>query len=235
MTSNENKKYERNRNVWRKVLSYERKKPRLNNFTDATTGESFVYDLETTLRHRDYFMLKKAAEIPLLAEYDEGIVTFSNSSFATVNFTSCFTAMPDAVVLTVDSVADNSDYVIPYGYTFNACSMSIGLSAPFTGNVRYRAIYSSTGYPAMAQSVLVPSSGTFTVAAGYIIENGNSDYTASFATLANPPTLFYRTPWDFNNNFDDDVVLTEDSSTSNTASGQISAPLHNKIYFIAVQ
>lgn len=235
MTSNENRKYERNRNVWRKVLSYERKRPRLNTFTDATTGESFVYDLETTLRHRDYFMLKRAAEAALLAEYDEGIVAFSNSAFATANFNFCFSAIPDAVVLTVDPTADNSDYVIPFGYTFNACSMSIGLSAPFTGNVRYRAIYSSTGYPANAQSTLVPASGTFTVAAGYVIENGNSDYTASFATLANAPTIFYRTPWDFNANFDNDVVLTEDSATTSTAMGQISAPLVNKIYFIAVQ
>jgi hypothetical protein len=143
--------------------------------------------------------------------------------------------MPDAVVLTVDPPGDSSDYVIPYGYTFNACSMSIGLSAPFTGNIRYRAVYSSTGYPANAQSSLVPASGTFTVAAGYVMENGNSDYTASFATLANAPSIFYRTPWDFNANFDDDVTLTEDSSTANTASGQISAPLNNKIYFIAVE
>jgi hypothetical protein len=235
VTSNENKKYERNRNVWRKVLSFERKKPRLNNFTDLTTGESFTYDLETTLRHRDYYMLKKAAETGIFAEYDEGLIEFSDSSFATTNFSFCFSALPDAVVLTVEPNMDYSDNVIPYGYTFNECSMSIGLSAPFTGFVRYRAIYSATGYPAQAQSTLVPASGTFIVAAGFVDENNNSNYTASFAALSSAPTLFYRTPWDFNVNFDNDVELSQENSTNSTVEGEISSPITNKIYFLAVE
>jgi hypothetical protein len=233
VTSNENKKYERNRNVWRKVLSFERKKPRLNNFTDSTTGESFTYDLETTLRHRDYFLLKKAAESVLYAEYDEGLVTFTNSDSAVANFSFCFSAIPDAVVLTVETAADNSDYIIPYGNTFNECSMSIGLSAPFTGQVRYRAVYSATGYPARIQINTAP--GVQTVAAGFVDETLSTNYTASFAALDNAPSTFYRTPWDFNFNYDDDVDLTLETSTTSTVEGEISAPLTNKIYFIAVE
>lgn len=170
-----------------------------------------------------------------MAEFDEGLIAFSGTDSAIAAFNFCFTSTPDAVVLTVDGTSDSSDFIIPYGITFNSCSMSIGLSAPFAGNIRYRAAYSAGGYPATATSSLSPGSGTFTIVAGATTVNNATSYIANHTGLGNPPSVFYKTPWDFFSNFDVDVDVTEVTSTNSTTNGEISAPLSNPIYFIAVK
>lgn len=235
-------KYGKNRNLWRRVYGPKRRKPNNLTLVDAATNVSFSFDLNRTLRHRDFFIIRTSATATVvlpptvsLAEYDEGLIAFNNDDSAVAGFNFCFTDMPDAVVLTVDGAADMSDFIIPYGITFNSCSMSIGLSAPFNGNIRYRAVYSSGGYPAFVTSSLVPGSGTFRVSAGAVSGSMITSYTASFAALTGTPTRFYRTPWDFFSNFDVDVNVTRESCTTSTCAGDISAPLTNPIYFIAVQ
>ena len=227
-------KYGRNRQLWRKVYADRRRKPETTSFVNTLSNETTTLDLHRTLRHRDFFIIKTTRP-PTgvdLAEYDEGLVAFANSYSATANFSFCFSDTPDAVVLTVDSAGDFSDYIVPFGIVFNSCSMSIGLSAPFTGNVRYRAVYSTTGYPAF---VTGSSAELLRISAGHLTASNVTAYTASFDLLSNPPTTFYRTPWDSFTNFANDVDLTLESSTQSTAIGEISAPLSGVIYFIGVQ
>jgi len=231
-------KYGKNKNLWRKTYGLKRRKPEVISFLDSNTNVTKSYDLHRTYRHRDYFIIKSSGPllpIIVLAEYDEGLITFSAASSKTSNFNFVFSSLPDAVVLTVDGVADNSDYIIPFGASFTATSLTVETSAPFTGNIRYRAVYSSTGYPALAISSLEPSSGTFTVSAGSVSETNATNYTASFAALTGIPSLFYKTPWDANANYGADVFLTTETTTASSATGEISAPLTDKIYFIAVQ
>lgn len=242
-------KYGKNRNLWRKVYGFRRRKPVQKTLVDANTGVTFSYDLQTTLRHRDFFIIQTNAtasaiqiippEPPTssLGEYDEGLISFANSDTETANFTSCFSAAPDAVVLTIEPTGNDDENIIPYGISFNECSMSVGLSAPFNGNVRYRAVYSSTGYPVEVTSAYEPGSGSFYVSAGHLTASLATDYTASFDKNAGSLSFFAKTPWDFFNNNDVDVFISEDGETINptngSVSGSISAPLSNPIYFIA--
>jgi len=234
-------KYGRNRQLWRKVYGTRRRKPETTSFVDTLSNETVTLDLHRTLRHRDFFVIRStftgSFRAPLnLAQFDDGLIAFKNTDSATANFNFCFTTTPDAVVLTVDSAADSSDNVIPYGITFNSCSMAIGLSAPFTGNVRYRAVYSSGGYPALVTSSLVPTN-VHNVSAGRVTASllPVTSYTASFDAFTAAPSTFYRTTWDDLSNCDIDVDLTLESSTSASAIGEISAPLSNSIYFIAIE
>jgi hypothetical protein len=231
-------KYGKNRNLWRKVYGFRRRKPNKVTLVDPNTNVTFSYDLQTTVRHRDFFIIRSVlsgSEGLILAEYDEGLIPFINTDVTSANFTTCFSSVPDAVVLTIEPANDNSDNIIPYGLTFDQCSLSVGLSAPFSGNVRYRAIYSSIGYPAQAQSAFVPASGTFTVSAGSVFVTNATIFTASYAALTSAPSIFYKTPWDSSSNSDVDVFIQNETSSSTTTSGEISAPVSNSIYFIAVQ
>lgn len=235
-------KYGKNRQLWRKVYGSRRRKPDTAFFVDSITNVTISYDLHRTLRHRDYFIIKSSITASLVvppglsfAEYDEGLISFVGTDSETASFNFTFSAVPDAVVLSIDPVADSSGFIIPYGISFDDTSVSIGLSAPFTGDVRYRAVYSSGGYPALATSSLEPTSGTFKISAGKVTTLNTTAYTASYGTLATSPTLFYRTPWDIFSMSGSDVDLTKESATVELALGEISAPFSGSVHFIAVE
>jgi len=237
-------KYGKNRQLWRRTYGTRRRKPDIAEFVDPVTETTVSYDLNRTLRHRDYFIIKTFAPLDTItptptyyAEYDEGLISFSGTDSAILGFNFCFGNTPDAVVLTVEGSAsgDNSNYIIPYGITFNSCSMSIGLSAPYVGDIRYRAVYSTQGYPVLAVSVLEPASGNLLVYAGVVSGTAATSYTASYSGLGSVPSTFYKTPWDTYSNFDVDVNITQETATTVATSGEISAPLSSPIHFIAVQ
>lgn len=231
-------KYGKNRNLWRRVYGFKRRKPVTKQFVDSNTGVTFSLDLQNTLRHRDYFIIQTTATASIttpstaaLGQYDEGLISFNNADYAVSSFNFCFSNTPDAVVLTVEPGSNFDDNVIAYGLTFNSCSMSIGLSAPYSGSVRYRAVYSSTGYPVDVTSSFAPSSGTFQVSAGHITASNEQDYLFTYSLSGTP--IVRATSWDFFGNFDVDVSLNNLTKSSTQTSGSISAPLNNVIYFIA--
>lgn len=231
-------RYAKNPHLWRRVYSFRRRKPQVRTYINPATNVTHSLDLNKTVRHRDFFIIRgfESASFPptIIAEYDEGIITFSNTSFATAPFNFCFSGAPDAVVLTVDDTTDNTDNIIAYGLNFTSCSMSIGTSAPFSGNIRYRAARSPLGYPAQATSSLVPSSGTFTIFAGHVTASNVTTYSINY-NVEGTPTRLHLTPWDFFTNFDIDVDIAKKSIGPSGSNGQISAPLNNPIYFIAVK
>ena len=228
-------KYSKNRNLWRKVYGHQRRKPVVETFVDAVNAVTFSYDLNKIQRHRDYFIIKGSnVFIPsgiVYAEYQEGLVLFSNTIEETINFNSCFSAEPDAVVLTIESATDNSHNIIVYGLDFDACSMSIGLSAPFDGAIRYRAVYSSTGYPAVATSTFEPSSGTFTIYAGQYSVNNEEQVVIPYDVNGFPDGVFL-TSWDESLNYDVNVYLSG-SNGLNNSTVNLSAPMENSLYYIA--
>lgn len=242
--ADENNKYSNNRNLWRKVYGFRRRKPVTQQFVDSHTQVTFSYNLQATIRHRDFFLIDSTITASILipvtsafAEYDEGLIAFNNTDEETANFSFVFSNTPDAVVLTIDppALSDDSDFVIPYGVSFDDTSLTVGLSAPYSGNIRYRAVYSSTGYPTTATSSLVPTSGTFTLSAGSVVVSDATAYTASFDTLTSTPSLFYNTPWGIANTTTQDVFLDVQTTNSASATGEISSTFTNTIYFIAVE
>lgn len=232
-----NNKYGGNRNSWRRVYPRARRKPVVETFIEALTAVTFSYDLNKTYRHRDFFIIKSPTSgsfgTPIvLAEYDEGLINFENTDFQIQGFTSCFSNIPDAVVLTVEPVSDFSNNIIPYGISFTSCSMSIGLSAKFSGSIRYRAIYSSTGYPAFATSSFAPSSGVFTVIAGHVTASNTDNFTVPHDFGGPSPNAVRMTTWDDFVNYDVDVYIGK--SVGVTGSDvNLSAPIDNILYYIA--
>jgi len=104
MASNRSK-YGKNKNLWRRVYGHKRRKPEITSFVDASTNVTVSYDLHRIYRDRDYFIIKSAIPASLvttptpiiLAEYDEGLVAFNNTTSGTRNFNFIFSNAPDAV------------------------------------------------------------------------------------------------------------------------------------------
>jgi len=131
-------KYGKNRNHWRKVYDFRRRKPIIQTFTTANSA-SFSYDLQKVVRHRDFFILQKDQGISvielILAEYDEGLIVFNNVSEQSSSFNFVFSSTPDAVVLTVDpapaissedpTTTFNTDNVNAFGISFTSASLYI--------------------------------------------------------------------------------------------------------------
>jgi hypothetical protein len=230
-------KYARNRHLWRRVYPGRRRRPASRVFIDASTETTYSLDLNKTYRHRDFFIIKSqpSGVIPaeVVAQYQEGLVFFNNTTYESAGFDFCFDDTPDAVVLTVEPAAHFSDNIIPYGLIFNSCSMSIGVSAPFSGAIRYRAAYSELGYPASATSSFAPGSGSFTIFAGHITASNVDTVSASYNLGNIAPNGLRLTTWDFFTNFDVDVDIVKTNVGITGSDLCLSAPLNNTIYFIA--
>lgn len=241
--SNDEKYGGRSRGLWRKVYGYQNNKPQVVAFVDTTTNTTMSLDLNRTFRHRDYFFIDSSTGntssflVPtgssptgsvVLAEYDEGTVTLSNTDIGAGYFNFTFSSNP-VVVLTVDSASQYNENVVVYGLTRNSASFTFGTSAPFAGTIRYRAIYSAS-YPAYATSSFTAS---ITASAGATNPAGLSYYTASFAALPGVPFKFLQTAWDFDGNMDVDVALQTQSSSSSGATTEISAPMSSSVHYIA--
>lgn len=231
----------KSRGLWRKVYGYSVNKPQVVAFVDSTTNTTMSVDLNRTLRHRDYYIIDgiiagetnftpPAPPDPIyaMAEYDEDLVSMAASDIGTGFFNFNFTQTP-IVVLSVEDDSEHGNNVQIYGLSLSTSSFTFGLSAPFTGNVRYRAIYGTT-YPASATSSFT---GSITASAGSTNPGGQAYYTASFAALPGVPFRFLQTAWDFNGNMDVDVGLQTQSSSSSGATTEISAPMSSSIHYIA--
>lgn len=232
-----NNKYAANRNAWRRVYPRARRKPVVETFVETLTAVTFSYDLNKTYRHRDFFLIKNipsgtyGAEV-ILAEYDEGLINFNNSDFQIQGFSTCFSQIPDAVVLTVEPASNNSHNIIPYGLSFTACSMSIGLSANFSGSIRYRAVYSSTGYPAIVTSSFAPGSGAFAVMAGNVTASNTDNFNVPHNFVGPGPSAVRMTTWDMFANYDVDVYIGKTVGVTGS-DVQLSAPMNNILFYIA--
>lgn len=232
MTNENNRRYGTSKNLWRKTYGYQNNKPRIASVVDAQTQETYSLDLNKTLRHRDYFIIKDIIFSPTVvevAEYDEGLVLFSSiadSGVGTFNFS--FSNTP-IVVLTVESASLYGDNLNIYGLSLSQTGFTFGLSALFTGSIRYRAIYSPTYYAYATSSY----TASITASAGTTRPAGVDYYTASFNALPGTPFSFLDTAWDFFGIQDVDVALQTQASSSNAATVEISSPMSSSIHFIA--
>ncbi len=240
-----NNRYTKNRNLWRKVVGYGEAKPRpiIQSFVDAQTSITYSLNLEETFRHRDYFQVIKpfieiivsgsSGSIGLTGEYDEGVVSYAmnDSVYKTINFNFTFSSSPYVVLSIEDDENNDTNNVNPYGISFSTSGANIGVSAPFSGTVRYRAIYASS-YPAyitssFTASVITASAGTVTVPADA------SYYATTYATLPAIPSEKYQTAWDATSNTSNILISGTYASTSELSSS-LSAPYSKDIHFILI-
>lgn len=239
MSDDNNAKYGGNaRNLWRKVYGYQNNKPQVVSIVDPQTQVTYSLDLNKTLRHRDYFIIKgvnsgtQLVETgSVITEYDEGVYAINSlTDQGTGSFNFTFSSNP-YVVLTVESASLYGESLNLFGGNITTSGFTFGLSAPFTGSIRWRAIY-ATSYPAYVTSAYTAS---ITASAGAVAPLGQTYYTASFATLPGVPFKYLDTSWEYMGISDGtaDVALTTDTLSANTATVEISAPSDATIEFIA--
>lgn len=224
------------RNLWRKVYGYRNHKPNETSIVDADTSVTYSIDRSKTVRHRDYYIINgyvgATIEIPgpiILAEYDEGLIAVNGTDSGIQGFFNfAFSSLP-YVVLTVESASINGENVQIYGSTFDTLGFIFGLSAPFSGTVRYRAIYSPT-YPAYVTSSYTAS---ITASAGNAVVTGQHSYTASYDALPGTPFRFLQTSWNDSGDLGNDVAFSTQTTGSSTATVELSSELSSDINFIA--
>lgn len=242
MTDFSNKYGNRAKNLWRKVYGYRNHKPSETTIVETDTGVTYSLDLNKTIRHRDYFIIDgyvgASVTIPtptssiILAEYDEGLFELTEeSSYSQVYFNFTFSSTP-IVVLTVESASKNGENLQVYGKFVQTNQFVFETSAPLSGTIRYRAIYSPT-YPAYATSSYTSS---ITASAGTSNGAGNSYYTASYSALPGSPFKFLQTGWDNSApalTLGQNIWFTTETSSSTAATVNFSSQMNADIHFIA--
>lgn len=240
-----NEKYSNNRNQWRKSypIGLPKRPPNLVSLSkigaDGVIYNS-VIDLNQTIRHRDpYRVLGDVGSLANIGEYDEGLISFSNETFKAFSFNFTFTSAP-TVVYSVNAGTDpTTGNINIYGLGKTAMGAVVGLSAPFTGTIRYRAVY-SLAYPqyflGVAASV-APTAGAFKASANVVIPNNLSYVTASWDALTTPPIATFASPYDDHGNYDANVSLSAKAGTvtSSEIVYEISAPISSSIYVLAIE
>jgi hypothetical protein len=169
------------------------------------------------------------------AEYDENAVIFNWETEKTGSFNISFSGEP-IVVLDIIPNADleNINFYLDF-VTTPSTQFKIQTSAPFSGSIVYRAIYSPT-YPVFVRRDIISSSYFYTASAGYIDISGSSAFTSSYSSLGDFPTKIFFTPYDTNANNDANVFLVGSGSYGLTStSGDISANITNRINFLVIK
>jgi len=234
-----NDDYSSGRNKRRKTYGYERAAPQ--NIEVVIDNVTRSFDRNTVVIHRDFYLVRDVVSgsvfVPtnVYAEYDEDRVAFNNTTQASKTFNITFSSQPAVTLFEIEPATnDNSQNVQPFIVSHTTTQVTVGLSAPFSGNVIYRAIYSPT-WPALVQRNVISSSFFYTAQAGYIDLAAMTDFTASYGSLGSVPSFVFLSTYDVNSNNQADVAFVATGSYTLTAvSGNVSAPITDRIYFMAI-
>ena len=235
--ANESERYGINANRWRRVYGRTRKKPRVTSYFDSGSQSTKSQDLTKFYRHRDFFVVKGVNRRQilftppnLLAEYEEGLIAINGETEISATFVTAFSTTP-IVVYTVEANDLSSSNVNVFGTEVpTTTQMFVGISAPFSGNIRYRAAF-APAYPAQAASA---ETSSMTIHAGTIDITDVLEYTASYA-LDSGSILFRATFHDSLANSGSNVALLNDGFSNTTSTNSLTAPSSGKIHFIAVK
>ena len=253
MTDENNNRYGTNPNAWRKTYSYVRRKPRLaevvqrNVNTGVTASSPKTIDLNKIFKHRDYFVIKGdtsgsllvfPSKIPII---QEGLVYFDNETEVVVPFSTSF-AIPRSqspiVVYSVEPTGDNSTNINVYGTAAPTHThMFIGVSAPFTGYIRYRAVWSPNGYPIDFPSGSLPYTSSFLQIDAGITNTANAlNVTVSLGLSASMPGDSFEFRSTFHDGVGDNssnVGISFITMSNVEAIEEFSAPTSNHYHYIA--
>lgn len=172
---------------------------------------------------------------PILAEYDEDVVDFDSTDNETVTFNITFSQNP---YLTLEVLpASGFENIAFFANNLSTTGFIAHVSAPFSGQIVYRAIVSPV-FPVVIERVVVSSSFYYTASAGSLPASSNSEFIATYNQMApvTYPTHIFFTPIDDNNNGDASVGIVSTGSIGlTTTEVTYSAPVYNSIHYLAVK
>lgn len=180
------------------------------------------------------------------ALFDEALIPFNWEDQKSQNFTFAFPDAPHAIVMTVQDDVSSSGGVFLQGVNYTTESLTIAASAPFSGSVRYRAIWSPLhpNYPATVTSSLHPASGVLSASARqqlpqYAMGAFGTNWNVNYWSLVDDPTHFWINHWSYGEEVGIPVITTDGFGPS-TASGSVAAPIFatdggfaGKLHYIA--
>lgn len=220
----------------RRVYGYQRTQPQTIVLTD-NTGNSRTLPAGSLLLHRDFFIVNapsgSSGLIPSdYAEYDEDLILFNWQDEATDTFNITFTGNP-IVVLSMETTALGLENVQPYILSYNTSGLTIGVSALYSGSVRYRAIYSPT-YPCVVQRNILEPGLYYNASAGTINPAGASNFSSAYTPLQiGPPTSFFMSSYGSGGQADLNIVSSSYDLT--TVQGELSSHFNESINYLAVE
>lgn len=164
-------------------------------------------------------------------QYDEDVVLFGGETQQVVTFNLTFNGTPTVVVVN-DSTAPDGN-VNAFVTSLTATGMAINTSAPFTGQIIYKAIYASA-YPVYVRRAPLSSSEIYYASAG-AISPSSPEFVVSFSSLGVVPTNLFLSPVDISGSGAANVsVVGTGSLTTTTVPVSLSAHVANEVHYLAV-
>lgn len=170
----------------------------------------------------------------ITAKYDEDVIDFIWTDTETVTFNITFDSNPYLTLEVLPS--DGYENIAFFASNLSTTGFVANLSAPFTGQVVYRAL-ETPSFPVVIERKVVSSSFYYTASAGIIPASLNDEFLATYtAVAATPPQFVFFTPVDDNNNGDAGVAIVATGSFGLTSTEvSYSAPVYNSIHYLAVK
>lgn len=172
---------------------------------------------------------------PLFGEYDENVIDFTWEDTKTVPLSFTFSSTP-VVTLEVLS-AGGYENIVAFLGAISSNNITVNLSAPHSGQIVYRAIYSSV-YPTVVSRSVISTSYFYTASAGYSDLVNQDELLANYSllTASTAPTSMFFATRDINSNGDADVAIIGSSSFGLISTEiSFSAPITNRVYYLAVK
>lgn len=173
----------------------------------------------------------------IYGEYDEDTVEFSTfTSVGTKAFNRVFTSTPTVVLSVVDANTGFENVNVFLG-AVTSTSIEVHTSAPFSGQITYRAIYASS-YPIFVSRSVASTSYFYTASAGYVDVVNNSSVNVDYSMIATGslPTMLFFTTQDISGSGDANVGVAETGSYGLSGSTvELTAPITNRLHYLAVR
>lgn len=169
------------------------------------------------------------------AEYDENVIDFTWEESKSTSFTFTFSATPIVTLEVLPS--DGLENIVAFLGNVTTTGITVNVSAPHTGQIVYRAINASS-YPTVISRSVVSTSYYYTASAGYSDLINTSELLVGYSLLASStsPTNLFITTMDINSNGDADVAVVDTGSYGLTSTPvSFSAPITNRVYYLAVK
>jgi hypothetical protein len=173
---------------------------------------------------------------PVTAQYDEDVIDFNWTDAQSVGFNILggFSQNPYVTLEVLPS--DGFENIAFFASNVSKTGFIANVSAPFSGQLVYRAIVSPT-FPVVIERIVVSNSFYYTASAGILPASSNSEFLATYSAVgAGAPQHIFFTPVDDDNNGDAGVALEETGSMGLTSTAvTFSAPVYNSIHYLAVK
>lgn len=169
------------------------------------------------------------------AEYDENVIDFTWEESKSTSFSFTFSSTPIVTLEVLPS--DGLENIVAFLGNVTSTGLTVNVSAPHTGQIVYRAINASS-YPTVVSRSVVSTSYYYTASAGYSDLINTSELLVGYSLLASStsPTSLFITTMDINNNGDADVAVVDTGSYGLTSTPvSLSAPITNRVYYLAVK